>query len=201
MALALGGAGHWLLWLTLSLALVAAAYAFIGATAFQKDAEGRLSVAAWLLLLPYLAGAWINARLWTWRDPPAQHVADCVWIGRMPLAHELAALPTRRIVDLCAELPAPRGLDALHVHAALDLAPVGTATLEAAAASIEALRRDGPVLVVCALGYGRSAAAIATWLLLSGRATDADQAVAMVRTAKPRIVLDARALVAQPVPP
>ncbi len=190
----LGGAGYWLVWPALSLGLVAAAYAFLGAEAFQKDGEGGLGWAAWLLFLPYRIGAWINARLWTRHDPPAVHVADGVWIGRMPLAHEVAALPTRRIVDLCAELPVPGGLDVVRAHPALDLVPLDRALLEQASASIETLRRDGPVLVVCALGYGRSAAAIAAWLLLSGRATDAAQAVAMVRAAKPRIVLEAGTL-------
>jgi membrane-associated phospholipid phosphatase len=191
---ALGGAGYWLLWPALALGLVAAAYSFLGPQAFQKDGEGRLGWAAWLLFLPYRIGAWINARLWTRHDAPAVLVADGVWIGRMPLAHEIAALPTRRIVDLCAELPVPRGLEIVHAHPALDLVPLDRALLERAAASIETLRRDGPVLVVCALGYGRSAAAIVAWLLLSGRATDAAQAVAIVRTAKPRIVLEAGAL-------
>ena len=194
VARVLGSMGYWLLWPAISLGLVAAAYALLGVGAFQKDGEGRCSWAAWLLFLPYRPGAWINARLWTRHDPPAVHVADGVWIGRMPLAHEIAALPTRCVVDLCAELPVPRGLEVVRAHPALDLVPVDRAVLEQAAASIEALRRDGQVLVVCALGYGRSAAAIAAWLLLSGRAADAAQAVAMVRAAKPRIVLEAGAL-------
>jgi membrane-associated phospholipid phosphatase len=201
LAQALGGAGYWLLWLALSLGLVAAAYAFVGVAAFQKDEKGQQSLAARWLFLPYRIGAWINARLWTRNDPPAVHVVDGVWIGRMPLAHELAALPTRRIVDLCAELPAPGGLAALRTHPALDLVQVDRSVLERAAASIDALRRDGPVLVVCALGYGRSAAAIATWLLLSGRAADAARAVAMVRAAKPRIVLEPGFLPPVPVVP
>jgi len=194
LAQVLGGAGYWLLWPALSLGLVAVAYAFVGAAAFQKDGEGRQGMAARWLFLPYRIGAWINARLWTRSDPPAVHVADGVWIGRMPLRHELATLPTRRVVDLCAELPAPRGLEALRAHPALDLVAVDRSTLEQAAASIETLRRDGPVLVFCALGYGRSAAVIAAWLLMTGRAADATQAVAMVRTAKPRVVLDPGAL-------
>jgi len=45
------------------------------------------------------------------------------------------------------------------------------------------------VLVCCALGYSRSAASVATWLLRSGRARDVAEAVAMVRTARPSIVL------------
>ncbi|WP_312647450.1 dual specificity protein phosphatase family protein, partial [Stenotrophomonas sp.] len=54
---------------------------------------------------------------------------------------------------------------------------------------IERLRAQGPLLVCCALGYSRSAASVAAWLLRSGRATDAAAAVAIVRTARPSIVL------------
>jgi len=43
--------------------------------------------------------------------------------------------------------------------------------------------------VCCALGYSRSAASVAAWLLRSGRASDADAAVAIVRAARPGIVL------------
>ncbi len=47
----------------------------------------------------------------------------------------------------------------------------------------------GPLLVCCALGYSRSAASVATWLLRTGRAADAEAAVAIVRAARPGIVL------------
>ena len=49
------------------------------------------------------------------------------------------------------------------------------------------------MLVCCALGYSRSAAAVATWLLASGRAATIDEAVAELRRVRPRVVLDAAA--------
>ncbi len=58
-----------------------------------------------------------------------------------------------------------------------------------AAEAIERLRAQGPVLVCCALGYSRSASAVAAWLLLSGRCSDAQQAEALIRKARPGIVL------------
>ena len=54
-------------------------------------------------------------------------------------------------------------------------------------------RRHGPVLVCCALGYSRSAAAAAAWLLVTGRAADADAAIARVREVRPHLVLGAAA--------
>ncbi|MFK8333474.1 dual specificity protein phosphatase family protein, partial [Pseudomonas sp. BJa5] len=52
----------------------------------------------------------------------------------------------------------------------------------------ENLRHQGPLLVGCALGYSRSATAVAAWLLYSGRAKSVDAAVAIIRRARPGIV-------------
>ena len=71
----------------------------------------------------------------------------------------------------------------------LDLVVPTPEQLCEAAEAIERLRTQGPLLVCCALGRSRSAASLATWLLRSGRATDVDAAVAIVRAARPGIVL------------
>ena len=58
-----------------------------------------------------------------------------------------------------------------------------------AAHAIERLRMSGPLLVCCALGYSRSATAVAAWLLTTGRAATVDQALAIIRTARATVVL------------
>ncbi|MCW5747368.1 MAG: phosphatase PAP2/dual specificity phosphatase family protein [Alphaproteobacteria bacterium] len=194
VAFGLGSAWLWFLWGTVALAMVAAFYGFIGAEGFQKSTDGQLSLAAHVLLLPYLIGAWINSRLWTRRQPAPNHVADGVWIGRVPSTREAAAQPTRAILDLSAELPGPRGTPRYRACPALDLVPLDAATLRRVAGLIEELRRDGVLLVTCALGYGRSAAAIAAWLVHSGRATDTEAALLLLRAARPQIALDTAAL-------
>ena len=47
------------------------------------------------------------------------------------------------------------------------------------------------LLVCCALGYSRSACAVAAWLLSSGRARDVGTAIATVRAARAAVALDA----------
>jgi membrane-associated phospholipid phosphatase len=190
-ALRFGGWALWGLWGSVSLLLVALAYAAVGAGAFQKGADGRLSVAARWLFAPYLAGAWINSRVWTWRNAAPVPVTDGVWLGRVPTAGELAASPFAAVVDLTAEFVVRPGNIALAVVPVLDLTRPTAGTLAKAAQAIEGLRARGPVLVCCALGCSRSACAVAAWLLASGRVRDVDAALAMVRAARRIAVLDA----------
>jgi len=72
---------------------------------------------------------------------------------------------------------------------ALDLIAPETNLLHQAANAIEHSRAQGPVLVCCALGFSRSASAVAAWLMLTGRCSDARQAEALIRKARPGIVL------------
>jgi membrane-associated phospholipid phosphatase len=185
-----GGAGLWLWWPALSLALVALAYAGLGAALFEKDAGGQLSLAARWLLAPYLAGAWINSRLWTRSAPQAVEVADGVWIGRTPAAREQSRFAG--IVDVTAEMSLPRAPTPRRVVPMLDLVPPDARELSEATHAIEALRAKGPVLVCCALGYSRSACSVAAWLMATGRADTTAAAFARVRAARSQVVLDAR---------
>lgn len=73
----------------------------------------------------------------------------------------------------------------------LDVTSPAPEELAAAAREIETLRSEGSVLVSCALGRGRSAAAVAAWLLLTGRAASADDAIAQVRALRQQSVFRA----------
>ncbi len=184
-----GGAWLWLWWPALSLALVCVNYALLGADGFQKRKDGRLSMASRWLYAPYLAAAWLNSRAWTFRQPLPVEVADGVWLGRIPGP---GAREGRAVVDVCAELPLPGGArPGDHVVPMLDLVAPDPVRLREAASAIAEARRKGPVLVCCALGYSRSAAAVAAWLLLDGQAKDPEQAIARLRAARPRVVLHA----------
>jgi hypothetical protein len=183
------GTALWMLWIAVSLALVALSYAVLGPGGFQKQPDGRMSAAATALLLPYLAGARINARWWTRGQRNAVKVVDDVWIGRLPSVRKLDGTGVAGIVDMCAELPIDAAGRRYVNHATLDLVPVDAATLSAAAATIERLRRQGPVLVCCALGYSRSAAALAAWLVATGRAASPEAAIAKLTAVRPTIVL------------
>lgn len=187
-AVASGGWGLWLGWGALALAMVAAVYGRTGAAGFQK-CDGRFSLAASLLFAPYLIGAWGNSRAWTWRSPAPSHVTDNVWLGRMPTAADVRAGAFVALFDLTAELPAPSGCCRYDNAAWLDLVPPSEAQLADAARRIAALHGQGRLLVCCALGYSRSACAVAAWLLASGRAADVDGALRLIAQARPQVVL------------
>ncbi len=189
MAIGIGGAALWLLWGSVALVLVALAYAAIGAAAFQKRADRRVAIAAQWLFAPYRGAAWLNSRAWTWREPQPVPVADGVFLGRMPTARDLAASTFKGVVDLTAEFVAPKTDIAYVAIPVLDLTTPPAAALAQAAAAIERLRASGPVVVCCALGYSRSACAVAAWLLATGRETDVASAMATVRAARVAVVL------------
>lgn len=198
-ALAAGG-GAWagvpaalvLAWPALALALVALNYAGLGVRGFQVDRHGRPAWAARVLLAPYELGARLNARAWTRGLPPAREVLPGVWLASLVRLH---AAPPHGLLSLCAEVaapprhaagPAPRCLPML------DLVPAAPARLRAAAAWIEAARTRGePVVVACALGFSRSVAAVACWLVRSGHADGVDDALRHIRRVHPQATLDA----------
>jgi protein-tyrosine phosphatase len=175
-------------WIGIALAIVGWNYAWAGSSGFQKR-DGRLSLAAASLLAPYTLGAWINSRLWTRHAPHPTAITDDVWLGRLPTAKEMKRGGFTALYDLTAELPAPLGSWRYLGSAWLDLVPPDCNQLLAAARDIETLRGQGPMLVACALGYSRSAGAVAAWLCLSGHCRDMATAIALLTERRPQIVI------------
>ena len=190
LAVRIGGAALWLLWPALSLLMVALAYAAIGAVLFQKDGGGRMSIGAKGLLWPYLMGARLNAWLWTRKLEASVEITPGVRLGRVPAGQA----GWSRVIDLTAEIPAPRGAVDWRALPMLDLVTPDPGELCEVACRIEAGRREarrqgGDLLVCCALGFSRSAAALAVWLAVHGGAAHADEAIAILRSRRPQIRL------------
>ena len=236
-----GGAWLWMLWVSVSLSVVAFAYLTGNAAVFQKQADGRLSAAATVLLLPYLVGVRLNMAYWLRGKAKTAQVRDDVLIGSISGVAEIqhcggvfgkktasAALkmlarcstllrflpciyhflPQKSasqaksphplaisddlpaVLDVCAEYPCPRYRGACRVLPLLDMVAPSENDLVQAASLLEALRRQhGKVLTCCALGYGRSAAVVLTWLLVYGGCRDLAQATAELKQARPQMVL------------
>lgn len=195
-----GGAWLWLLCASVACLLAAAGYARCGAVIWQKQADGQATLAARLLLWPLHLAAAVNRACWL------RHAHDHDAITpRLALGSNRAAVSFAAVVDTCAELP-PRGRSA-HYRCVpmLDMVAPEVDELRRAAAAIEALLRvqPAPVLVCCALGYGRSVAALVTWLVCYGDCADMDDALARIRQTRPlaRLPDETRAAVAQAIAP
>ena len=181
-----GGAWLWMLWVSVSLLVAAFAYLTGNSAVFQKQADGRLSAAATVLLLPYLAGVRLNMAYWLRGKAKTARVRDDVLIGCVSaISDDLPA-----VLDVCAEYPRPHYRGAYRVLPLLDMVAPSENDLMQAASLLEALRRQhGKVLTCCALGYGRSAAVVLTWLLVYGGCRDLAQATAELKQTRPQMVL------------
>jgi protein-tyrosine phosphatase len=188
LAFLLRGPAWFLLWPASALSIVAAAYGSGQTAAFHK-ATGRIAPFYLALLAPYLAGAWLSSRWHTRGRPVAHEIAAGVWLGRLPRPAERDALGIASVVDLTAELPFdPRGVVYRGVPM-LDLVAPTPTQLALAVKAIEELSARRPTLVCCALGYSRSALAVAAWLVGTGQAPDSLAAVEQIRRRRPWIVL------------
>lgn len=193
LALVIGGLGLWLLWPAISLGFISLFYSVVGAKGFQKTKDGKISLSAKWLLYPYLLGAKMNSRLWTYNNPSYDQITDRVWIGRFPGATQLASpVQFGAVIDMTAEFEAPRYQQQdleWYSLPSLDLITPSKDALQRAVLLIEKHQTKGSVLVTCALGYSRSALAIMAWLLTTKQATSVASAMARVKQVRPHIVI------------
>lgn len=182
----LGGAWLWLIWMSVSLLMVAFAYLTGNANIFQKQANGKLSAAATVLLLPYLVGVRLNMAYWLRGKAKMAQVRHDVWIGSvLGISNHLPA-----VLDVCAEYPCCSYQGEYRALPLLDMVTPSENDLVQTALILETLRqKHGKALVCCALGYGRSAAVVLTWLLVYGGCKNLAQAKAELKQARPQMVL------------
>ena len=192
LAIYLGGIRLWLLWLAGAFVLVSANYLVFGATGFQKQANGHFPFAITILYLPYFAIMWLNSRLWTLKNKPADFIMDNVYLGRIASHNTLQTKRIVSIVDLCAELPIGQFNGHYSLIPVLDMTPLSIEQCQRAAEKIDQFQKQGSVLVCCALGYSRSATAVIAWLLLTKRATNVEEAIIKVKAGRSSVVISSK---------
>ena len=177
LALLIGGGGSLLLWPSVALGTVGIFYAYIGPEGFGKKA-GKHNIFLTLLLAPYLFIARLLPLIRNRNHPPANEVCDGIWVGRLPLWHEMKEAPFTGLLDLTAELRISPGPWQYRSLPWLDIITPTPEKLEQAVGAINELGEKGkPVLVACALGRGRSACVVAAWLIYTKRAKTVAEAV------------------------
>jgi membrane-associated phospholipid phosphatase len=182
----IGGAAWLLLWPGGALLLVALIYAS-GRPEYFRKANGRMPAPVICLLGPYLIGAYLNHLWWARRETASDEIVTGIWLGRLQRPAERDRIHS--MVDVTAELPVDiAGIRYCPVPMLDRLAPE-VSQLNAAVEAIDDLEGERPTLVCCAVGYSRSAAAVAAWLMASGRAASVDESIAQIQAWRPRIVL------------
>jgi membrane-associated phospholipid phosphatase/rhodanese-related sulfurtransferase len=182
-----------LFWPAVALGIVALAYNGLGPAVFRKNG-GRLLVSSKLVLAPYLVGQHLS--LWHYRRQCKgwNKLTSYIWIGGK--LNESEAWDLRRcgviaVLDLTAEFsetPAFLGISYCNVPV-LDLTGLNADHLQRSVSFIAEHQQKGVVYVHCKIGYSRTAAAAGAYLISSGIAETPARAVAMLRTARPTIIV------------
>lgn len=185
--------GSVLFWPAASLSIVACAYFGFGPSAFRKEG-GRMPLSSRLILGPVLLGHQISLIYYRRQCRPWDEAAPGVWIGRTLRDREAAEAMRRgvtAVLDLTAELPEARPfLSAAYRNVPiLDLTAPTQEQLRETTDFIRAHASDGVVYVHCKIGYSRSAAVVGAYLIATGAASDADEAIATLRAARPSLVV------------
>jgi protein-tyrosine phosphatase len=189
----LGAWGLSFLWAAASTIIVAGAYFGLYADVTRKR-NGRLPLAARVVLAPWLAGLYLSLLYYRRQSDAWNEVAPNVWIGRRLNDRDAARAVkagVKAVLDLTGEFSEADpflSLPYLNLQI-LDLTAPTPAQVRTALAFISAHRDAGAVLVHCKIGYSRSAAVVGCWLLEAGLAATADEAVARMRAARPGLVV------------
>lgn len=180
-------------WPFIGLCIVSSAYFGGGPIIFRKQA-GRLPWSTRFVLGPSLLGQYLSlfyyqsqCRLW-------DEITPCVWIGArlgQRSARGAVQAGVTAVLDLSAEFSETRSFRALHYHniPILDLTAPTQDQLHEMGEFIAEQCEVGVVYVHCKIGYSRSAAAVAAYLLMSGKVHDIEEALAILRRARPSIVI------------
>lgn len=187
LAAVLGSGFLWLMWPAAALGAVSLAYLALGGQIFAKTADGQIDWPVRLILAPYLAGAWLRARLRTRRGAYAIEIVDSVFLGRFPSAHDCADV--KSVVDLSCAFARPAFRGRWISIPMLDLVAPEPESLCAAVDAIEKARPQGAVLVCAGSGHVQSAAVLAVWLVRTGRVAHLEAGLELLKSKDSRLAL------------
>jgi Dual specificity phosphatase, catalytic domain/PAP2 superfamily len=197
-ALVLTGAIFWpwgilLLWPAIALGIVAIAYFRAGPIVFRKT-EGTLPWSARLVLAPCLVGQYLSLLYYRRQCRSWDRVTPQIWIGGKlgrRSANKALCSGVASVLDLSAEFSEAKPLRKINYRnvPVLDLTAPTQAQLVETSQFIGNHSRNGAVYVHCKIGYSRSAAAIAAYLIISGEVKTAEEAFAMIRRVRPSVVI------------
>jgi protein-tyrosine phosphatase/membrane-associated phospholipid phosphatase len=193
LAKVFGPWGVFLLWPAVGLGITAGAYFGFGPGIFRKT-DGRLPWSTRFVLAPILIGQYVSLVYYRRQCRAWDEVVPAVLIGRRPSEAEAAEAVKQgvtAVLDLTAEFSEAAAFLGMRYRnlPILDLTAPTQDQLHEAAAFIAEESANGTVYVHCKAGYSRSASVVGAYLVASGQAADIDEAVEILRKARPSIII------------
>jgi len=182
-----------LLWPGLALGIVASGYLGVGPIIFRKR-KGKLPWTAKFVLGPCLIGQYLSLLYYRRQCRSWDEITPQIWIGGK-LGHRAAKRALQAgvttVLDLSAEFSETKLFRAICYRniPVLDLTAPTQEQLHQMGKFIAEQCETGVVYVHCKIGYSRSAAAVAAYLIMSNKASDVEEALATIRRARPSIVI------------
>jgi hypothetical protein len=185
--------GVLLLWPTIALGIVASAYFGAGPIVFHKT-KGKLPWSTRFVLAPCLLGQYLSLLYYRSQCRSWDEVTPRIWVGgklAARSANKALCAGVTAVLDLSAEFSEAKPFRKINYRniAVLDLTAPTQAQLAEMSEFIGNHSRNGAVYIHCKIGYSRSAAAIAAYLIMSGKANTAKEAFAIIRRVRPSIVI------------
>lgn len=185
--------GALLLWPASALGIVAIAYFGAGPVVFHKT-KGKLPWSTRFVLAPCLLGQYFSLLYYRSQCRPWDEVTPRIWIGGKRgsgSANKALCSGVTSVLDLSAEFSEVKPFREINYRniPVLDLTAPTQAQLVEMSEFIGNHSRNGVVYVHCKIGYSRSAAAVAAYLIMSGKAKAAEEAFAIIRRVRPSIVI------------
>jgi hypothetical protein len=185
--------GVLLLWPAMALGIVAVAYFKAGPTVFHKT-EGTLPWSARFVLAPCLLGQYLSLLYYRRQCRSWDKVTPQIWIGGKlgdRSAKKALCSGVVSVLDLNAEFSEAKPFRKINYGniPVLDLTAPTQSQLVEMSKFIGNHSRNGAVYVHCKIGYSRSAAAVAAYLIMSGKVKSTEEAFAMIRRVRPSVVI------------
>jgi protein-tyrosine phosphatase len=185
--------GLLLLWPAIALGIVAIAYFRVGPIVFHKT-EGKLPWSTRFVLAPCLFGQYLSLLYYRSQCRAWDKVTPQIWIGGKlgcRSANIVLSSGVSAVLDLSAEFSEAKRFREIHYRniPVLDLTAPTQAQLVEMSEFIGNHSRNGAVYVHCKIGYSRSAAAVAAYLIVSGKVKSTEEAFAMIRRVRPSVVI------------